>query len=162
MALVWALVYFGGAVAAHAALTRLPRGNPITRFLLAGGAGGLILGCHLLLTDGVGLGFFAALVVYAFASELYLFLFTMVGSSISARLLLLLRQRSLSNEEIRALYEPHGMVERRLERLVVARLLRREAGRCAVTERGRRLARLFRAVKRFFRHPGEPPLGAAA
>jgi hypothetical protein len=162
MALVWALVYFGGAAAAHAALTRSPRGNPITKFLVAGGAGGLVLACHLLVARAPGLAFFAALGAYAFAGELYLFLFTMVGSSVSARLLLLLRERNLSDADIAGLYEPRGMVERRMERLAAAGLLRHEGDRCRVTERGRRLANVFVAVKHFFRHPQDPPLQAAA
>jgi hypothetical protein len=162
MTLLWALVYYGGAVAGHAVACRLTRGNPITKFLMAGGAGGLALSCHLLLAAGPSLGLVAGLAAYAFACELYLFLFTMVGSSVSARLLLLLRQRNLSDDEIRDLYEPRGMVERRMERLVVAGLLRRDGTRCDVTARGRRLACLFLAVKQFFRHPQEPPLGTAA
>jgi hypothetical protein len=162
MALVWALVYFGGTVAAHGLAARLPRGNPVVKFLLAGGAGGLALGCHLLLVDGPFLAFFSSLLAYAFACELYLFLFTMVGSSVCARLLLLLRERDRSTAEIKELYEPRGMVERRMDRLVTAGLLRREGSRCRVTSRGQRLAGLFMAVKQFFRHPQDPPLGAAA
>lgn len=154
MELFEALLTFAGAVAVHALLARLPGGNPITKFLLAGGTCGLALAAHLLLTGGPLLAVASAVAIYAFACELYLFLFTMVASSISARLLLILRQRPLKTAEIQDLYEPRGMVERRLERLVAAGLLHRETGGYRVTERGRRLASRFLAVKGFF-HPNQ-------
>ena len=141
----------------HSVATRIPWGNPIGKFLLVGGGAGLALGAHLVVLGGDSLALLAALLTYAFLCELYLFLFTMVASSISARLLLLLRQRDLTADEIKSLYDPAGMVDCRLERLLVAGLLKQEACSYRVSGRGRRLAALFLALKRFFGHPRELP-----
>src|SRR5260370_31126419 len=103
MEVFWALTYLLGVLAVHALTTRLPRGNPIVKFILVGCAGALALGCQLILQDGATVGTLAALLTYAFACELYLFLFALVASSVSARLLLLLRQGGLSPSAICAL-----------------------------------------------------------
>jgi hypothetical protein len=161
MELFWAVPYFGGAVAVHALLTRLPWGNPIVKFLLGGGAGGLGLSGHLISLTGLSRATLGGLLVYAFACELYLFLFTLVASSVSARLLLLLRERELGVPEIQALYQPTGMVARRINRLIAAGLLVRAGDGYRVTARGRRVAATFQAGKRFFRHPLESTRTAA-
>ena len=162
MEFFWAVPYFGAAVAVHALTTRLRRGNAIVNFLLVAAAGGLALACHLVCRAGLSSPGVAGLLVYAFACELYLFLFTLVASSVSARLLLLLRERHLSAPQIRALYEPAGMVERRVERLVAAGLLEPDGSSYRVSARGRRLVRLFLACRRFFRHPERPGTRQAA
>jgi hypothetical protein len=154
---LWVVPYFAGAVAAHALSTRLPRGNPIVKFLLVGAVGGGALACHLLWAEGLSLAAMAGLAAYAFACELYLFLFTLVASSVSVRLLLLLLERDRSAGEIRELYEPRGMVARRVERLLAAGLLERDGGSYRVSARGRRLVGLFVALKAFCRHPEERP-----
>src|SRR5262245_17264170 len=106
MTLLWVVPHFVAAVAGHALLarTRLP-GNSVAKFLLAGGLLGLALAAHRLALDGLCLSSVAALAAYAFCCELYVFLFTMVGSSISVKLLLSLRRGELSGPEIDALYD---------------------------------------------------------
>jgi hypothetical protein len=155
MEFLWAIPYFLGAVAAHALSARVPRGNPIVKFVAVGGLGGLGLAGHLVLWTGVSLTAFAGVLAYAFACELYLFLFTLVASSVSVRLLLLLREGDLSAAQIQALYEPSGMVARRIDRLLAADLVTKEGTAYRVTPRGRRLVRLFLTAKGFFRHPQE-------
>jgi DNA-binding HxlR family transcriptional regulator len=162
MAFLWALPYLVGTLLVHGLATRLPRGNPIGKFLLVGGAGGLALACHLLQTSGLTLATAAGLMAYAFACELYLFAFTLVASSVSARLLLLLREGELSRAQIQGMYDTAGMVERRLARLVAAGLLVRHGSAYRVTPKGRRLLGVFLALKGFFRHGQEPPLRKAA
>jgi hypothetical protein len=149
MEFVWAVAYFAAAVVLHALLSRLPRGNPITKFLLVGGAAGIALIWHLFAT-GASLAALAAVLTYAFACELYLFLFTLVASSISVRMLLLLRDKSLSASEIQALYDTTGMVQRRLERLVAAGLLQQHFDHYQISDRGKRVVRIFTTLKRSF------------
>jgi hypothetical protein len=154
MPILWASAAFLGAVAFHALLLRLPfKGDSVTKFVLAGGTIGIFLGL-VIFFKAPTLSGLAALVIYAFAAELYVFLFTLVGSSVSARILLTLRQRSRSADEIDAVFDTTGMVEGRIARLKAVGLLDSETG--AITPRGRLLAGVFRAFKHFFRHPPPP------
>jgi DNA-binding HxlR family transcriptional regulator len=157
MVILWAVPYFVAAVAGHALLTRtaLPA-NAVVKFLCVGGPLGLGLALHVLALHGVGLAALATLAVYAFACELYIFLFTLVGSSVSVRLLLALRAGDRSGADIDALYGSAGMVTRRLERLAAVGLLVRDGRAVRVLPRGRRLVRVFAALKHFFRHPEQP------
>ena len=91
MELLWGLVAFLTAVGCHAALLRLPlRGDSVTKFALAGGLVGLVLGLVVLALSPTLAGL-AGLVLYAFVCEVYTFLFTLVGSSVSVQILLTLR-----------------------------------------------------------------------
>jgi hypothetical protein len=151
MAILWAVAAFLVAVALHAVLLRLPlKGDSVMKFALAGGAVGVALGLVILFQAPTSTGL-AALVLYAFAGELYTFLFTLVGSSVSARILLTLRERPRTATEIDAAYETAGMVKMRIGRLKSVGLIDPATG--AITARGRLLARLFRELKRFFRQP---------
>jgi len=150
MPILWAVAAFLIAVAAHALLVRLPvKGDSVTKFALTGGVTGVALGLLVLLQAPTLLGL-AALVAYAFACELYTFLFTLVGSSVSVRILLTLRDGPRTAAEIDALYETAGMVEGRIERLRQVGLLDPATGE--ISARGRLLVRLFRALRHFFRH----------
>jgi hypothetical protein len=154
MPILWASLAFLGAVTLHALLLRVPlKGDSVTKFALAGGTIGIFLGLLILLATPTLPGL-AALVVYAFAAELYVFLFTLVGSSVSARILLTLRAGPRTAGELDAVYATAGMVEGRIARLKAVGLLDPETG--AITPRGALLARLFRALKHFFRHTLTP------
>ena len=73
---VWVLIYFAVAIAGHAVLCRLPlRGNFVVKFLLVGGLLGVALGAHEVLSHGLAIEAWTALLLYAFACELYIFLF---------------------------------------------------------------------------------------
>ncbi len=162
MVSLWAIPCFLAAVAGHALLvrTRLP-GNSVAKFLAAGCPLGLALAVYLLAFHGLSVGACAALAAYAFACELYIFLFTMVTSSVSVKLLLSLRAGDLSAAEIDALYGSTGMVARRVERLLAVGLLEPDGGSYRVSPRGRRLVRTFAVLKRFFRHSPWPAAPAA-
>jgi hypothetical protein len=163
MEMLWPVAYFLGAVAGHALLTRLPlAGNSVSKFLLGGGLLGMGLCYHAWSLFGWQLAAAALLVSYAFMCELYLFLFTMISSSVSVKLLLTLRERDLAKPEIDKLYDAAGMVERRLERLLAVGLLEGDRTAYRVTGRGRKMVNTFRALKHFFRHADGPPTRRAA
>src|SRR5215204_6271304 len=93
--------YFLVAVLLHSLLVRmrLP-GSSVFKFLAVGGIAGLCLLGHLLLLDAPTHGMLAALAGYAFLCELYLFLFTMVMTSVSVRLMRLLLTQDHTHAEI--------------------------------------------------------------
>jgi hypothetical protein len=151
MAILWAVAAFLTAVGVQALWLRLPlKGDAVTKFALTGGAIGVVLGLLILVQAPTMMGL-AALVLYAFACELYVFLFTLVGSSVSARILLTLREGPRTAAEIDAVYQTAGMVEGRIDRLKRVGLIDPATG--AITARGQLLARLFRQLKWFFRQP---------
>jgi hypothetical protein len=153
MELLWGVVAFLAVVACHATLLRLPvRGDSVTKFALAGGLVGLVLGMLVLAQSPTLVGL-AGLVLYAFACEVYTFLFTLVGSSVSVQILLTLRGGPASATQIDAAYATAGMVEGRIAKLQAIGLLDPATGKA--TERGRLVVRVFLALRRFFRHSGE-------
>ncbi|OAI39517.1 hypothetical protein AYO40_05645 [Planctomycetaceae bacterium SCGC AG-212-D15] len=153
MELLWPFLYLSGAVLVHAMLVRLPiRGNSVAKYLGAGGAAALALTVHLLLVCGPGIKTFAALALFAFVSELYIFLFTMVASSVSVRLLLTLREGSRTTTEIDAVYDSSNMVQDRIGRLLDVGLLVRMGDSCRLSPQGERLLRTFSILRQFFRH----------
>jgi hypothetical protein len=93
----------------------------------------------------------ACVALFGFLCELYLFLFTMVTSSVSVRLLRTLRNRSMQRSEIEKLYDSRTMVSQRLERMKAVGLL--NPASLEVTTRGRILVRAFTFLKKAFRHP---------
>jgi hypothetical protein len=161
MAILWALPCFLAAVVLHAVVVRLSlRGDAVTKFVAAGGVAGVGLLALLLLLDAPALIAVAAVVAFAFTCELYIFLFTLVGQSVSVRILLELRAGELRREEIDALYDPRDMVQGRIARMRATGLL--EPGGFRVTPRGQRLVRIFLGLKRFFGHPLPVPMAPAA
>ncbi|HKE97227.1 MAG TPA: hypothetical protein VKB34_23150, partial [Povalibacter sp.] len=79
---------------------------------------GLVLALPLFERYGPDVRTWAALSVYALGAELYVFLFTMIGSSITARLLITLRTRDMTPGEIDAAFPTSGMVEGRIQNLL--------------------------------------------
>jgi hypothetical protein len=130
----------------------LGSGNVVAKFVGVGGILGLVLAGYELAVDGPGVEAWAALLVYVFACELYVFAFTMVSSSVSASLLLALRAGSLSEAEIDRRYSSAYMVESRLEKLRAGGFLGADAAGYALTPKAQRLIRGFGALRRFFGH----------
>ena len=150
---VWVAGYLMGAVAAHGVVVRLPgAGTGVGRFLMVATPLGLILAGQAVSRDGLGPTTVAALAAYAFACELYIFLFTLVGSSVSASLLMTLASRPLTRPEIDALCDEVGMIRMRLERLVSGGLLEAAPAGYAPTRAARMMLAAFRVLRRFFRH----------
>ncbi|MBY0527544.1 MAG: hypothetical protein K2R98_29375 [Gemmataceae bacterium] len=150
MEILWVVAYLAAAIVGHAIAMRLSgRGDSVTRFAMVGGFIGLGLSVHALFFDSLPCGG-AALVVYAFACELYVFLFTLVGTSVSVGILLKLANGPHSRSEIAALYDAPSMVRGRVERMRAVGLLGKDG---FPSSQGKRLVALFLTLKRIFRHP---------
>lgn len=157
---MWALLapaYLALAVLGHAALTRLPFGpNVVARFVLVGVLAGVGLAAHLAALYGLAVETVSGLLLYALASELYLFLFTLVSSSVSAALLRTLLSGPLSEDAIEDRYSPDGMVDSRIAKLLTNGFLVEGADGYALTPKGHRTLAFFQRLRRIFRHPDRP------
>lgn len=154
------------AVGLHAIVARLrPDGNRVRQFLATGALAGLWLIVQLTRTRGTDPTIWGAtLGVYAFACELYIFLFTGVTSSVSVALLLSKRPGGNGPGLAQAMDSadlPAQMVQRRLQSMEAAGLLRQEGTRVALTARSRWLVRRHRALRSFFGHAAEPSIARA-
>jgi DNA-binding HxlR family transcriptional regulator len=156
---VWALYVvasFATALVLHALLCRSRlQGDSVSKFLVAGSSVGLSLVLTLVTLNGFGLSTWAGLLSYAFICELYIFLFTLVGSSVSASLLIRMRRGNISIAEIDRIYSSHSMVEERLETLKKHAFITRSPDGWTLTGKGKRVLVLFRTLRRIFRHAGE-------
>lgn len=151
------LLLFVAALLGHALLSRMQMPpNIVLRFLLAGSVVGV--GLVWWLYDKYGIAapqMWGGLLLYAFCCELYVFLFTLVISSISANLLINLFLRDMTDADIADLYDSRHMVAARLDRLVSVGLLDESSEGLKLTKKGVQTVRIANRMKRFFRHP--PP-----
>jgi hypothetical protein len=152
--LVSAVVAFTAAVLLHAAVVRVAcRTNRVLGFLAAGGVTALALvAWELAATTHRPLEILTALAVYALACELYIFVFTLVASSVSVAVLLALDPSPLSEDAIGQRYSARSMVEARIDGLVSAGCLDVKDGQCVLTARGRTLVTTFERLRRLFGH----------
>ena len=130
--------------------------NAITRFVVLGGLTGIGLTAYLVRHTGSSVEAAAALLLYAFSCELYVFLITLARNSVSATLLLLLCSRPMAPGEISGRLGRAGMVSFRIEGLVATGLLRQTALGYEPTDRGVAVISLFSALRRFFGHERLP------
>jgi hypothetical protein len=130
--------------------------NAVTRFVVLGGLTGIGLAVYLVRHTGSPVESAAALLLYAFSCELYLFLVTLARNSVSATLLLLLCSGPMAAGEIGRRLGSAGMVSFRIEGLVATGLLRQTALGYEPTDRGVAVISLFSALKRFFGHERFP------
>jgi hypothetical protein len=148
VAAVATLAAFVLAILGHAALRRAaPRVGSVGGFLLVGALMGAGLAGLLAQRDGLALHSWAALASYAFACELYIFLFSSVSSSVSASFLYRLRSGKPPAVSGTA------MVARRLERMLSAGILEKTSSGYRATARGARLLRAYRSLRGFFKRP---------
>jgi hypothetical protein len=126
--------------------------DSVRRFLLVGLPIGMLLTIAALALYGLTTPALAAVALYAFLCELYIFCFTLAMSSISATMLIMLRQRPLQVADLVNLYKPDEMVRLRVDRLVKTGVIDLSAGRLTLTDRGRRLHAAFSILSRFFGH----------
>lgn len=154
MWMTYALLAFLSALAAHAIVSRRwPGGNRVMQFLAVGGLAGLGLLAQLARYYGtLALQTAAGALSYAFLCELYLFLFTLALSSVSANLLARLGGGELTDGEIAALYDSEQMVRNRIERLVATGLLVASTPVLKVSVRGERLLAALGMMRRLFGH----------
>jgi hypothetical protein len=99
----------------------------------------------------------AAVLQYTFICELYTFLFTFVLSSVSIGLLLVLQSGQLRDSDLDTRYRDAEMLEARLARLVENRFLEIDADGYRLTEKSKRLVRLFHLLSVAFRHDHAAP-----
>ena len=95
----------------------------------------------------------ATLLLYALGCELYIFLFSMVSTSVSVSILLTLGANSITEQELQRVYSGRDMVARRLERLVTGGFLAPTPdGGYRITARGHRFIARFGYLRAFFGH----------
>lgn len=159
---MWAAFTLGcffGALVFHAVLCNLTNSHkPLGKFLLAGVSFGLFLSILLYSRYGFRLESIAGLLVFAFASEFYIFLFSMVSTSISVRLLVTLGAKPLDPASLRLIYSGRGMVHRRLEDLSSSGMLERSPEGYCITPKGARMVQYFRTLRIFFNPYRDSPL----
>ncbi|TKS58084.1 MAG: hypothetical protein EWM73_03641 [Nitrospira sp.] len=153
MAIVLALAAFVLAVLLHGLAMRAPlQLDSVRRFMLIGVPLGVALVTVSLARFGPTLPGIAAILLYALLCELYIFLFTLVLSSVSATMLIMLRRGPVQASALASVYDPQEMVQLRLDRLLRNGFVARASGRFSVTEKGERLHRIFTGLRRFFGH----------
>jgi hypothetical protein len=151
-----ALIVFAGAMVAHAIICRLLVGlNIVFRFAIVGGVLGLVWAWWLYGNFGLAPQFWAGVLVYGLCCELYVFLFTLAMSSISANLLVSLSRHAMTTAEIEQLYDSRSMVSSRIDRLVAVGFFDETTVGLELTRKGERTVRIFGRLRTFFRHP--PP-----
>lgn len=126
--------------------------NAVVRFAAIGCGVGFILSAGLWPAYGVSMEIAAAILLFAFFCELYIFLFTLVLSSVSVNIMLRLRRGSISEPMLDEIYSGKAMIALRIDRLLQSGLLREVDSLIEATERGRRLASLFNRFRRLFGH----------
>ena len=158
MGVIAAVLAFVVAVALHAVVCRLPlKLSVVLKYLLVGGLVGLGLAIWLVTTFGIDIPTLAGLVTFALASQIYIFMFTLILSSVSAIWLRRLYRGSIDTETLAEAYSPAWMVDTRLERLADNGFLDRTADGYRLTEKGRGLMQTFGKLRRLFNHaPREP------
>lgn len=153
MSLLFAAGYFLLAVAVHAVWCRLPpRFATVPKFVGVGAVLGLILAAQLYAAEGLSSGFFGGVLSYALACELYIFLFTLIMSSVSAIWLRRLSRGSAEQSALAEFYSAAQMVDVRVQRLVDNGFLTPDGESYRLTEKARRLIASFDRLRRFFGH----------
>ena len=134
----------------------------VSRFVASGAPIGLGLMVYLLWRGYLPIEVIAALLCYALACELYIFVFTMISSSVSVSLLLRLRDGKADWHQLDAQYSDSAMVGARLTKLLANGLIRQTPQGYAVTPRGQALTATFDRLRRFFRLTEPGRTGGAA
>ena len=130
--------------------------NSVFRFLVVGSAVGVILILWLIARYGpLSADLITSVLAYAFLCNLYVFLFTLPLSSVSANLLSRLSRQPLGPEEVARLYNGHNMTELRITRLIHAGFLDANSEGVALTVVGARIVTAYERLRRLFRHGNE-------
>ena len=143
----------------HSIYTRvLPQRNRVLSFLKIG----ILVGFTISIVNSINYGFFsipqfASVISYAFACELYIFLFTFSLASISANILVTMRLGPSDVEEIESLYDSKEMVSKRFNRLISSGLLKpidsqSNQALYQITPRGSRFVRIINFLRLVFNH----------
>jgi hypothetical protein len=153
---MWAVLVvacFALAVVLHAALGRVRlRLSAVMRYLAVGSVLGAGLTLLLFVLYGFSPQALAGVLSYMLISELYIFLFTLVHSSISAIILRSLYAESMTAEALDGLCNPASMTDARLHKLQASGFLIERDGRYRLTPQADRTIVLFGRLRSFFRH----------
>ena len=153
---MWAALAIGAfavAVVCHLVIVRAPLPFSIViRYLMAGGVTGAALLALLLVLYGVSGEAFAGAMIFAFLSELYIFFFTLVISSVSVSWMLYLRAGDMAEAEVSRIYNSQRMVTFRLEQLVRNGFATEQDGQYALTPTGQLVVTWFIRLRRLFGH----------
>ena len=144
---------FAAAVGLHSLVCRLPlRLDTTFKFLLCGGLLGIGLAAYaMFLHPEVSLlQAIAALAVYAMLCEFYIFLFSLVVSSLSVSFLIHLRGHEQSRADFDRLMSDRDMVHGRLANLVAGGYLAKGEEGYILTPKGRVFAVAVARLRRFF------------
>jgi hypothetical protein len=148
-----ALVAFVVSVIVHLCANRLwPRQNHVFTFLIPGLVVGVILLLILLKTRSK-LDALEASLIYAFACELYIFLFTFVVTSISVAILVWLKEDGrLPESRIDAAQDHGDFVGGRINRMIESGIFRKKDEQLDLTAKGTILLVAYKGLRRFFGH----------
>ena len=153
MWLVLSLVGFALAVLLHAVFTRM--GGSLTIVLSFLGVSipiVVVIAAVALWMFGVSDESIAAILVYLALCETYIFLFTLAANGVSVSLMMRLRSRSTTADELMKSYSTRAMVERRIDQLAAGGFLTEAGGQIRLLERGEALVRAFAIARGFFKH----------
>jgi hypothetical protein len=154
MWLILSAVAFITSVVVHAVAVRLiERAGAVAAFMAIGAVMGIALIGYCAVVYGLTPAVLAATLTYAFLCELYIFLFTLVGNSVSFGLLTKLAGHPLKPAEIAGFYRTEAMIARRFEQLERGDLIAAGPAGFGLTARGERVVRIFSLLHAMFRRP---------
>lgn len=142
------LVYLLHGVVCHA----VRFGTVFAKFLIVGTILGCVMLYHFYHIYGFSINVFAAALIYAFLSELYIFLFTFVSSSISVSILMNLAHGHSDISELAKEYSGQRMVENRVKRLQNIGFLNSINGKLETSFKGKILVERFNMLQSFFKN----------
>src|SRR5262245_18853188 len=150
MAILIPLAGFAAAVIAHALWRRAFSGRTaVFTFIIWSAVGaGVVAAIETVRYDMTSA--LTALLLYALASELYLFVFTLSAHSVSARLLAVLGKGPRGALDLEHVCDPDRMVQERKTQMLQTGLLSRASSEYRVTDKGRRVLDTFERLHRFF------------
>lgn len=147
------IIAFALAITSQTVLVRrLRRRHAIVAFVGAGIPIGLVLIVALFFSTRSTDMSISGTLIYAFLCELWMFTLSVTFSSFAAKLMMLLRQRPLTFEEIDRLSDHRTIILDRMNWLADIGAAVKQNDSLIPTGGGRKLARLFNASRSFFGH----------
>jgi hypothetical protein len=156
MWMILSVAAFITSVLIHAVAMRIvERAGAVAAFVTIGGTVGMLLIVYCVTSYGLTPAALATTLAYAFACELYIFLFTLVGNSVSFGLLTRLARHPLKPADIAGLYRMEAMIARRFEQLERGNLISAGPAGFRLTRRGEGLVQIFSLLHAVFRRPNK-------
>jgi hypothetical protein len=124
--------------------------NRVIGFLLIGFIVGAFLSIYMILISGFNFAYIVSILLYGFFCEFYIFLFTMVGSSVSASLLISLLKDNIKEIDIENISKTKKMLRSRIQVLVKTGLLIQKTDCYSLSTKGYFLNKIFLFLRHFF------------